>query len=758
MRLTSIEIRDFRSVFVDDQARSLRLDLGTGMNTFVGRNNCGKSNVLRAVSLALDSNHEFDHEIDIPGPRSFSHPTITLRFAADGGSPEEHALLDAARGYEESVSPTGPTFADEGLVALRVSFPPEERGYRRREQILTPSKGTKQTGDLEALAATLQCLREAMRFMLISSGESIESVLEGNFREILHSVIRDHLTLDFRDAEVAREFFIDDIEEELLVPLKQQILVDLGQIFPEIGDIGLIPEVPDIETILAKVRVTLEDAIESPLAHKGTGIRGGLLAAMLHYLAEHSTRGMVFAVEEPEAFLHPEAQEGIRDQLEDLATNPDVTLLVTTHSPFILSRSPVGRVFALGKDRDGRTRISESAAGDAPHTPLVGDLFGETTFDDLLDQATVLPPGTKAVVLVEGDGDCTALRLAVDLVGRPDLLEGIHLEPAGGATKIAVQAVVARAAADLPVMVVLDNDEPGRMALDTLVKKLGFQKNREVVTYRAVFPDGNGAFPYEAEDLFDPNLIKAFVEEHGDSIIEGSRKRPDEAFHYDFSQAAKELLDRYLQANARPEHVRKWLELLLVIREELGFGEIDEGIDELIASAPERATTEPEAKPSSPSEVLVVTGGHEYGRYLANGVVVLDEDTELPDGVTHLAFYSGGDIEIHVPAVLADYPALQISEAVVEDLRATGREVDQLAANSVAGLLDTDMLAGDTVHLVLLSYPNDERTLRLDQPIKNTKKAKSGRPMAWTVGSRLTDYAALAKGPKTTDELEALGG
>lgn len=95
-----------------------------------------------------------------------------------------------------------------------------------------------------------------------------------------------------------------------------------------------------MERTLSSVEVRLGDVITTGLSDKGTGVRGGVLVAMLQYLAEQSKRSLVLAVEEPEAFLHPGAQEAIRDELVALARRVDVTLLVTTHSPYVISRTP----------------------------------------------------------------------------------------------------------------------------------------------------------------------------------------------------------------------------------------------------------------------------------------------------------------------------------------------------------------------------------------------------------------------------------
>ena len=50
VKLDKVKVKGFRSVATDD---GLTLPLGSGMNAFVGPNNVGKSNVMRAIALAF---------------------------------------------------------------------------------------------------------------------------------------------------------------------------------------------------------------------------------------------------------------------------------------------------------------------------------------------------------------------------------------------------------------------------------------------------------------------------------------------------------------------------------------------------------------------------------------------------------------------------------------------------------------------------------------------------------------------------------
>lgn len=756
MRLTHVEIRDYRSIFVDDAGQPLRLHLGVGTNTLVGQNNCGKSNVLRAISLALDPHHEFSADEDRPGPRPFSHPIITLGFTGAVNNPGDAAVLDAANAYERAVGTApGSTRASDGKVFLQTAFVPSPGGVHREEMLLTPAhqRQTNLGEQRRLLEEALGRLREAVRFVLISSGESIESVLEGNFREILHSVVRERLRREFDAAERARLDYITGLQDSLLRPLRDRLASDVKGMFPEIDAIGLAPEVSSIEQTLSNVGVSLDDIVSTPLTGKGTGVRGGVLVAMLSYLALNATRSMVFAVEEPEAFLHPSSQEDLRDHLEHLAAAPGVTLLVTTHSPFTVTRSSAGRIFCLGKDRDGRTRLAESAPGNADHAPLIGSLMREPTFESLLASATGLPLGTDALVLVEGEGDRFCFALAADLVGRCDLLDGLCIKPTGGTSKMVAQAVVAKAAVDVPIIIMVDNDEDGRRVRSTLAgKTFGFDK-KQILTYAELF-DGEKwiQFPVEAEDLFAAELIEGFVKAHGDSIVDGTRRRPDGLFHYDFTQSAKQALTQWLTDEAQPAHVTKWIEALLAIRARAGLSVPDQPAEELVAAAPDRKSTAvggvtPEGR------VLIVTGRHDYARYLSTGALVLPADQQLPEGVTHVGFYAKA-IQPHLPVIVADHPNLLFTAMTVEQLQGTGQSADRVVAALIKrALLSETNLVGQSHRVLLLSGPDDAETLQLDQAVQNTKTI-SGRPVAWTLGPRVVPLRLLATSPPTTDDLD----
>lgn len=91
-------------------------------------------------------------------------------------------------------------------------------------------------------------------------------------------------------------------------------------------------------------------------------------------------------------------------------------MLVTTHSPFVPSRLPSAKLFALSKGEDGSTRVAGSAAGDSDRTSLVLSLFRSAAQPRLLERAA--KEDARALLVVEGWTDVEHLRITAGLLGR----------------------------------------------------------------------------------------------------------------------------------------------------------------------------------------------------------------------------------------------------------------------------------------------------------------------------------------------------
>lgn len=536
MKLTHVRIKDFRSFVGEHQ-----FDLTSGVNYFVGPNNSGKSNLIRAIALVLDPDAEYLAEHDRPASTvGVGQPRvtrITLTFHVGTTAPES-TLLRRAQKYEVAVKrgKEGKTYVDDGEVRMVASF---AGGVRQTTFSARGAGAASLPAESDEHKKLEEQLRSVVRFAVVHSGEDLESLLQGKFREILQLVIGDHLGEALAAAEDARNRYLEHLQTKLLEPLRLQVRERVSVIFPEVTLAELVPDVPTVERTLSSVDVRLGDVITTGLSDKGTGLRGGVLVAMLQYLADQSKRSLVLAVEEPEAFLHPGAQESIRDELDMLAKRLDVTLLVTTHSPYVISRDRDALITEVGKSAEGGTSRIRSAAGDSSRAHVLGSLYRDAGLAAVLERSLAIPEGCRGVVITEGYTDAVYLRSGCAVAGRPDLMEGLHVIEAGGAKGVIVQAVLAQSATELPVVALLDFDDEGKRAQSQL-EAFGWSKTREIVSLIAWPGRCAHGHPVEVEDLIPKGVAERIIIMLGEPEAVTAKRFCGESWHYEFSEAWKE--------------------------------------------------------------------------------------------------------------------------------------------------------------------------------------------------------------------------
>jgi putative ATP-dependent endonuclease of OLD family len=288
-------------------------------------------------------------------------------------------------------------------------------------------------------------------------------------------------------------------------------------------------------------------------------------------MADYGRRSVVFAVEEPESFLHPAAQENLRDDLEGLASKENVSMLITTHSPFIPSRKPDAQLIALAKSDEGATHLAGCAPGNAERTGLVLSLFRSAAQPELLERAA--KADARGLIVLEGGTDAAYLRIAAERLGRSNVLEGLELIYTDGAMKAARRGLLLKdELPGTPMMVIFDDDQDGCKAHDRLKSDFNFKPKHDILMYSSILPNRLSGQPVEAEDLFATSLIDTFIAEHGPSVYTGLVKRDkhwgagwQSETHYDLTQEAKALLPAWLGKKCKASDVARWGQLLDIL-------------------------------------------------------------------------------------------------------------------------------------------------------------------------------------------------
>lgn len=173
---------------------------------------------------------------------------------------------------------------------------------------------------------------------------------------------------------------------------------------------------PELKGILSTARIIADDGVRGPLELKGDGLRRAVVFSILRSYVElarsaqdgeavahgQAECGYLLLFEEPELFLHPEAQKFLFDALGVFSDKNQV--VVTTHSPLFFSPKAIATFIRLSKTRD--------AAVSKPFTrSLHVDLSGVKPRDEFQiicyenNNAALF---SRRVILVEGDSDFIA--------------------------------------------------------------------------------------------------------------------------------------------------------------------------------------------------------------------------------------------------------------------------------------------------------------------------------------------------------------
>lgn len=138
-----------------------------------------------------------------------------------------------------------------------------------------------------------------------------------------------------------------------------------------------------------------------PLSARGDGFRRITMMSYFEMLAEEKKgeKDIIFGFEEPETFLHPGTQKLLYQKLYDLSQN-GYQVLITTHSPNLVSETNIIDVIFVTKDSD--YHISQGVEID---TKGIVEELGIKADNSLLS----LFDTVKGLLLVEGPDDVLAM-------------------------------------------------------------------------------------------------------------------------------------------------------------------------------------------------------------------------------------------------------------------------------------------------------------------------------------------------------------
>ncbi|MEO9248019.1 AAA family ATPase [Citricoccus nitrophenolicus] len=504
MELLSVKIEKYRTI---KHSAELTFD---GLKVLIGANNRGKSNVLNAIKLGMDTldsisrlpvdrdghvlrnslsrvqrprlvsrqvrrsesyNWQRDYPLDLQSRKNGNHSS-KIRFEFDLSEEDRRQFFGLTRSR------------NDGRLSVEIKYSAEST------QVRFPKRG----GSGYASKAKIICefISSRLKFLYIPAIRTPDQAAM-----VIDQLIHEQLsTLAVNDEYRQLVSRIKEIENEKLTQvgsnLEQRMRTYLpgfvqlevkrdSSVNPRLGGAG----VEDIQ---------VDDGVMTSLLEKGDGVKSLVTLALLHDLAERGAeeQEVLLAIDEPEAHLHPEAVHEMGEVLRRIAAERPV--VIATHSQMLVNRRLLSNNIIVGNDQfEAVKRIDQVRA-----------CLGVRPFDNLST--------AEFVILTEGPTD---VNIITEFLMKTSELFRVHHEnsvvvvtDAIGAGNIKARVQFAESMLQ-EVFVVVDSDQSGKAAIDALRASSFDMERARLLSIR-------GRGPSELEDAVKEEVqIEAFIDVTG---------------------------------------------------------------------------------------------------------------------------------------------------------------------------------------------------------------------------------------------------
>lgn len=469
LRVSRIRIENYRSI------RSLDFEPGP-LCAFVGENNAGKSNLLRAVNVVLGESWPTERTFSDQDFYNFDRTKeIVIEVWLDTACPLKRYSADLEyHGYRLSVSQYRRAVKSKGKSAgdLKLDFVPLDskgnplmgpdgpfvRGTRPRWLPLRMTNEIRDACPLVYVDVRRDYARHSPGSRWSVLGRLLADVNEDFLRsdnEVPDGGSGSHPRSEAFRKRINEAFDLLRTDEFLKVEgaLRTHALKQVG-LDSASGDVRIeFRPFDPLNAYKSLILVLCEGGQEFEASEVGAGYQSSIVVAIFRTYQELARRGAIFAIEEPEVFLHPHRQRFFYSVLGNLARSGNQVFYTTHSSHFVDLLAPESVAIVRRSVADGTTVVTGpdtiSSSTDKERMAL------ERAFDAERNELFF----AKGVILVEGDTERALYRA---LFGRHkfDLDEaGISLVEAGGKGDLPVFLRVLEAFR-IPFVVIFDEDSP----------------------------------------------------------------------------------------------------------------------------------------------------------------------------------------------------------------------------------------------------------------------------------------------------------
>lgn len=443
MRLTNFSVTNYRSI---TSAHKVAVSDTT---VLIGKNNEGKSNLLRALQVAMEllQTHALsersairrgyrgpqesyywirDFPIQLQNRRTSTQTIFKVEFLLDQSEIDE--------------------FKEEIGSSLNGDLPLEIKIGKENEAQINFRKPGKNTKSLATKSGKIaEFVARRIYFNYIPAVRTDREAIE---------VVSRMLSQELRILEGDETYrnalqVIHDLQQPILNDLAQRIREPLAEFLPTIKNVQIeIPETSRRVGVRREFNVIVDDGTPTNIEYKGDGVKSLAALGLLKNKFRHSGASII-AIEEPESHLHPGAIHQLNEIIKSLAESNQVIL--TTHNPLFVDRSNIKTNIIVN---DGKATPARNVAS-------IREILGIKASDNLTN--------ANYALVVEGEEDVKSLKALIptlsDRLGRSIKNNILVIEPIGGAGNLPYKISLLKNSL-CATHTLLDNDDAGRKAFE----------------------------------------------------------------------------------------------------------------------------------------------------------------------------------------------------------------------------------------------------------------------------------------------------
>lgn len=361
MRIEYIRIKNFRSIKDEITVR-----LSPNKTVIVGQNNVGKTNIITALEILFGERYPTYYPLE---EKDFFDPEKPLEIEVKISEIDKN--LDYPRikwkARNESTDKRKITHNNGELILKFVANFNNSKTLKCFVENTPPH-----TTDEVIRSLTDEFLKSLLSFVFVPADRTIRVDLKTGeytwYGKLLRMILESQSETE-KYKNLVRK--LEEIEALIREILKSENALKMGQLLTFIEDLRFsLTKSQKPKDLLKYIEILIKDTSENYLeiARLGHGTQSAILIGLLEmYLNTLSTSRnsilKVFAIDEPENFLHPQGKRLINSLLEKIAENENTQVIYTTHSSELITNFEENK-FTL-KDvvyvykEDGATKVKQ---------------------------------------------------------------------------------------------------------------------------------------------------------------------------------------------------------------------------------------------------------------------------------------------------------------------------------------------------------------------------------------------------------------